>query len=297
MPTTVIEDKHVYQNSGFYSSAGNYLPLIWENNPTLTFTSPNNTLQPSANVKAWTLPVPAQGTDENQRIGNKISPQSYHCDIIIQPLDLNDYLPNMFNKLFLTGGGIASETNYLLTKSKYNMRLMVVDFYSDDRFILPDNMVSKIEHSADNDEYNTVMRNLNEWYRATFVPTGGYNNANISCSQKMLRESTAYTGKFKILQDRLIKLSPKNHFMKRISLDLDLKRYKDFNISGERYTKHNILICLFNCMAPLLDMDPVLYKLLNTAYTEDTDQTNHLNYRNTYSITIGFTGKLRYLDF
>lgn len=297
MPITVIEDKHVYQNSSFYSSAGSFLPLIWDNRPDLTFTSPNNILQPPANVKAWTLPVPAQGTNENQRIGNKISPQSYHCDIVIEPLDLNDYLPNMFNKLFLGGGGIQSETNYLLTKSKYNLRLMVVDFYSDDRFNLPDNMVAKIEHSADNDDYNTVMRNLNEWYRATFVPTGGYTNVNVSCSQKMLRESTAYTGKFKILHDRLIKLSPKNHFSKRISLDLDLKKYKDFNVSGERYTKHNILICLFNCMCPVLDMDPVLYKLLNVAHAEDTDQTNFLNYRKTYSFSIGFTGKLRYLDF
>ena len=50
-------------------------------------------------------------------------------------------------------------------------------------------------------------------------------------------------------------------------------------------------------MAPTLDMDPVLYKLLNQAYAEDTDQTDHLNYRNTFSLTIGFTGKLRYLDF
>ena len=157
----------------FYIRPKNYLPLKWENNENLTFTSPNGTLQPTTNVKAWTLPVPQKGTDENQRIGNKISPQSYHCDLIIQPLDLNDYLPNLFNKLFLTGGGIASETNYLLTKSKYTMRLMVVDFYSDDRFNLPDTMVSKIEHSADNDDYNTVMRNLIEWYRATFVPTGG----------------------------------------------------------------------------------------------------------------------------
>lgn len=297
MPITIIEDKHVYQNSGFYKSAGSYLPLIWDNRPDLTFTSPNNTLQPPANVKAWTLPVPAQGTDENQRIGNKISPQTYHCDIVIQPMDFNDYLPNMFNKLFLSGGGIQSETNYLLTKSKYYMRLMVVDFYSDERFILPDEMVNKIEGSANNDDYNTVMRNLNEWYRATFVPTGGYNNVNVSCSQKMLRESTAYTGRFKILHDRLIKLNLKNNFSKRISLDLDLKKYKDFNVNGERYTKHNILICLFNCMSPTLDMDPILYKILNVAHSEDVDQTNFKNYLNSFSLTIGFTGKLRYLDF
>lgn len=297
MPITIIEDKHVYQNSGFYIAQNSYLPLIWENSATLTFTSPNNTYQPTANVKAWTLPVPTQGTDENQRIGNKISPQSYHCDIVIQPLNLNDYLPNLFNKLFLTGGGIQSETNYLLTKSKYCMRLMVVDFYGDEKFKLPDQFVANIEQSADNDEYNTVMMHLNNWYRTTFVPTGRNFDVNVSCSQKMLRESTPYTGRFKILHDRLIKLSPKNHFTKRISLDLDLKKYKDFNISENRFTKHNILICLFNCMCPVLDMDPVLYKLLNQAYAEDIDHTDHLNYRNTYSIGIGFTGKLRYLDF
>ena len=297
MPFTVIEDKHIYQNSGFYDIHKNYIPLKWENNEALTFTSPNGTLQPTANVKAWTLPVPQQGTGENARIGNKISPQNYHCDIVIQPLNLNDFLPNMFNKLFLTGGGIQSETNYLLTKSHYYMRLMAIDFYDNDNFKIPDNFVANIQASADNDKYNTVMDNLNDWYRATFVPTGTNTDVNVSCNQKMLRESTPYTGGFKILYDKLITLSPKNQFSKRIALDIDLKKYKDFNINGNRYTKHNILICLFNCMSPVIDMDPILYKLLNQAYAEDIDKTDHLNYRNTYSLTIGFTGKLRYLDF
>lgn len=296
MPATRIEDKHIYQNSSYYSGAGSFLPLIWNNSANLTFTSPNNVYQPSANVKAWTLPVPTQGTDENQRIGNKITPQSYHCDIVINPYDYSDYLPNMFNKLFLTGGGIQSETNYLLTKSKYYMRLMVVDFYNDDRFNLPNEFVDKIEGAADNDDYNSVMRELNNWYRTIFIPTGRFDAVDVSCNQKMLRESTEYTGSFKIMYDRLVKLSPKNHFFKRLSLNIDLKKYKDFNITNNRYTKHNILICLFNCMAPTLDMDPVLFKLLNQAYTEDTDQ-NKLNYLHTYSVTIGFTGKLKYLDF
>ena len=295
MPLTKIEVKHFYQNSSYYVGANPYLPLVWDNSANLTFTSPNGVLQPTAQVKAWTLPVPAQGTDENQRVGNKISPQSYHCDIVLTP-NYSDYLPNVFNKLFLGGGGIQSETNYLLTKSKYYMRLMVVDFFADDRFKIPDQFVSKIEDSADNDDYNSVMLELRNWYRSIFVPTGRADAVNVSCSQKMLRESTEYTGSFKILGDRLIKLSPKNHFSKRISLDLNLSKYKDFNITNNRYTKHNILICLFNCMAPTLDMDPILYKLLNSAYTEDHTQ-DKTNYRDTYSISIGFTGKLRYLDF
>lgn len=296
MPFTKIEVKHIYQNSSYYRESGVYLPLVWANLPNLTFTSPNLRLQPTAQVKAWTLPVPTQGTDENQRVGNKISPQSYHCDLFIAPTDVNDYLPNLFNKLFLTGGGIQSETNYLLTKSKYYMRLMVVDFYNDDRFALPDEFVNNIEGSADNDNYNSVMLELRKWYRTTFVPTGSNDAINVSCSQKMLRESTEYTGSFRILHDQLIKLSPKNHFSKRVSLDLDMQRYKDFNITNNRYTKHNILICLFNCMAPSVDMDQVLHKLLNQSYLEDISD-NKTNYRNTFSVSIGFTGKLRYLDF
>lgn len=295
MPFTKIEVKHIYQNSSHYNGANSHLPLIWDNRSNLTFLSPNHTYQPSANVKAWTLPVPAQGTDEDQRVGNKITPQSYHCDIVISP-NYSDYLPNLFNKLFLGAGGIQSETNYLLTKSKYYMRLMVVDFYNDDRFKIPDQFVSNIENAANNDDYNTVMMQLNNWYRATYVPTGRADAVNVSCSQRMLRESTEYTGSFKILGDRLLKFSPKNHFMKRVSIDLDLVKYKDFNITNNRYTKHNILICLFNCMAPTLDMDPVLFKLLNSAYTEDTTQ-DKIHYLGTYSLSIDFTGKLRYLDF
>ena len=296
MPFTKIEVKHIYQNSSHYSGANSFLPLIWDNRANLTYTSPNNVLQPTAFVKAWTLPVPQQGTNDDQRVGNKITPQSYHCDIVITPRDFNDYLPNFFNKLFLSGGGIQSETNYMLTKSKYYMRLMVIDFYNDDRFILPDAFVNNIEQSADNDDYNSVMQELNKWYRTTYVPTGRNSDVNVSCSQKMLRESTEYTGSFKIISDKLLKFSPKNHFTKRISLDLDLQKYKDFNITNNRYTKHNILICLFNCMAPTLDMDPCMYKMLNTAYTDDITQ-DKTNYRNTYSLSIGFTGKLRYLDF
>ena len=295
MPFTKIEVKHIYQNSSHYVGANAYLPLIWDNSANLTFTSPDGVLQPTAQVKAWTLPVPAQGTDEDQRVGNKITPQSYHCDIVISP-DYSDYLPNLFNKLFLGAGGIQSETNYLLTKSKYYMRLMIVDFYNDDRFKIPDQFVNNIEQASNNDDYNSVMLELRNWYRATFVPTGRADVVNVSCSQRMLRESTEYTGSFKILGDRLLKLSPKNHFNKRVSIDLDLAKYKDFNITNNRYTKHNILICLFNCMAPTLDMDPVLFKLFNSAYAEDTTQ-DKTNYRDTYSLSIGFTGKLRYLDF
>lgn len=297
MPFTVIEDKHIYQNNGYYSGDKSYLPLKWDNRTNLTFTAPGNVLQPTANVKAWTLPVPQQGTGDNARIGNKISPQNYHCDIVIQPLDFNDYLPNLFNKLFLSGGGIQSETNYLLTKSKYYMRLMAIDFYDNDNFKLPDNCVANIKEGADTDAYNTVMDNLAKWYRKTYVPTGGAEEINVSCNQKMLRESTEYTGGFKILYDKLITLNLKNNFTKRVALDIDLKKYKDFNINKNRYTKHNILICVFNCMAPVLDMDPILYKILNSAYADDNDNVNHLNYRNTFSIAIGFTGKLKYLDF
>ena len=176
------------------------------------------------------------------------------------------------------------------------MRLMIVDFYNDDRFKIPDQFVNNIENSSNNDDYNSVMLELRNWYRSTYVPTGRADVINVSCSQRMLRESTEYTGSFKILGDRLLKFSPKNHFSKRVSIDLDLAKYKDFNITNNRYTKHNILICLFNCMAPTLDMDPVLYKLLNSAYAEDTSQ-DKVNYRDTYSLSIGFTGKLRYLDF
>lgn len=296
MPLTKLEVKHIYQNSSFYREKNAFLPLVWSNIANLTYASPNGVLQPTAQVKAWTLPVPAQGTDEDQRVGNKITPQSYHCDLLIGPTNVNDYLPNLFNKLFLSGGGIQSETNYLLSKSKYYMRLMIVDFYNDDRFKLPDQFVSNIENSADNDDYNSVMLELRKWYRTTFVPTGSNEVFNVSCSQKMLRESTEYTGSFKILGDRLLKFSPKNHFTKRVSIDLDLAKYKDFNITNGRYTKHNIMICVFNCMAPSIDMDPVLHKLFNQAYREDISD-NKTSYINTYSLSIGFTGKLRYLDF
>ena len=49
-------------------------------------------------------------------------------------------------------------------------------------------------------------------------------------------------------------------------------------------------------MAPVIDMDPCLFKLFNSAYNEDTNP-DKIGYRNTYSVAIGFTGKLRYLDF
>lgn len=298
MPFTKIEVKHIYQNSGYYVSDGSYLPLKFSNNSStnVTLPAPDNVHQQNISCKVWTLPVPAEGTGEDERVGNKISPQSYHCDLVISPYDYNDYLPNMFNKLFLGGGGIQSETNYLLTKSKYRMRLMVIDFFDDPNFKIPDQFVSNIHNASNNDDYNTVCDNLTNWYQTTYVPTGRLDISNVSCSQKMLRESTPYTGTFKVYYDKLIKLSPKNHFSKRVGIDLNLSRYKDFNISNGRYTKHNILFVLFNCMAPTLDMDPVLYKLLNSAYTEDNSQ-DHVNYRNTYSISIGFTGKLKYLDF
>ena len=71
---------------------------------------------------------------------------------------------------------------------------------------------------------------------------------------------------------------------------------KDFNITNDRYTKHNIMICLFNCMAPTFDMDPCLYKILNDEYTSDITQ-GKANYLMHFSVNVGFTGKLRYLDF
>ena len=138
----------------------------------------------------------AQGTQEDQRIGNKIFMKFLHWTYSIC-LDGASYIANISH-----GQNIDTFLRF---------RVMVVKF-------------------------NTSMteQDICDWFKATYIY---FNTVNITPSgstiqqsvhQTKLRESTIYTGKFKILYDKKIKLTKKKT-IKMANIPIKIKQNLNFD--------------------------------------------------------------------
>lgn len=165
----------------------------------------------------------AQGTDEDQRIGNKVMLKTIQTNINFRFLPLT----------LITDFGHGDLINLYM-----KFRLMTVHF--DDSMTRAD---------------------IAEWFRATYMPTA-YGDGDItmvmSNQVQNLRESTPYTGKFKIIHDTVFSLS-KDKCNLNTSLLLKPNKQITFNdtndITNEDFqnTYTFIITPSFNEM----DMDPV----------------------------------------
>lgn len=217
-PRLRIEDKHTYFN---------YDIRIAGNNRNESIPSP-------VDIFHTQIPTyPVQGTDEDDRIGRKIQVSSIHHEgFIMLPMSsdgVNGTEPNLWNRPTILDGwnGYMQDLmvrvgpdNYEFPAAK-NMfsipiRHMWVEFY-DDEF--------KTGTTAEKAVY------LQSWFKNLTIQIGSLVSDIPSIQTKMLRESTAYTGDFKIIKDTIYWLSPDKQIV-HFNEELPYRRSLSFESSG-----------------------------------------------------------------
>lgn len=221
-----VEDKHVYKNFDDYYIYVNRNP---NNAAAATEPSANPYSVNSSKLVSFDITnnfILPQGTDENQRIGNKVFLKFIHLT----------YYINMNGDKY-----IASFSHGQAIDSYYRLRVMVVQF--DDS-------------QTEND--------LAEWFRTTytyFKMQAIYNTTvpRQSVHTAKLRESTPYTGSFKILYDKKTCLK-KNKTVKMSTINIPIKQNINFentnNLPTDGSMKYIYLIVIGPCFNEV-DMDTV----------------------------------------
>lgn len=166
-----------------------------------------------------------QGTAEDQRVGNKVFMKFLHWtyDIYLKGDNLITTFPH---------GGICDL--YL------RFRAMVVKFN---------------EQMSEQD--------IVDWYKATYIyfKTAGTNNHTIvqSVHQTKMRESTPYTGKFKILYDKKFKMGRKKS-VKMANVPIRINQNLNFDNTTNHATDENFKYIYGIIIGPCnnaLDMDSI----------------------------------------
>lgn len=233
MPSITIEEKHTYQNQNNF---------IVGNNRTTNVTAPVNNF-------VWFTPYyPVLGTDENNRIGRKI-----HTSYI----GVEGYL------LFNTRPANAN-SNYPALSDYFNgyMQQFIADT-PPESYEYPttwQNLVVPIRHMVvefdDEDFYDGTQADkgtyLSNWYKSlvTQIAPTSYYPPN---QQSTLRESTPYTGRYRILKDTTYWLDFKDKHSIHYNYTLPYKKNVNFEADGSDPTNTHIYFLFIGPTQPLTD--------------------------------------------
>lgn len=171
----------------------------------------------------------SQGSSESQRIGNKVYMKFLHFTYAIS----------------LIGDTLITHMNYGTNADMFmRFRVMVVKFADD----------------------MTITRNeIVNWFRATYIYfrnhtlTGGQVVPEQSIHQTKLRESTEYTGKFRILYDKKLKFGKKKT-VKIANISIPIKQNLTFDNTNNTCTDgdfKNIFAIFIGPGCNELDVDAV----------------------------------------
>lgn len=213
MPRIKIENKHIY-NSTTSIIHGNISRNQWYNLPGI-FTN-------------YEPEYPVQGTDEDERIGRKIQ-----SEFISEEGFLTLNLQSIENSLldywttFINSEMAALQPDFEFPVNNYSLsipiRHMVVEFY-------------------DEDFYNGTLEEkatyLSDWFENLFIQSGLFTLP--SNQMKTLRESTPYTGKFKILKDDIYWLDLNKKHTIHFKYKLPYKRTINFDAAGSDPTNSHV---------------------------------------------------------
>lgn len=264
-PRIRVEDKHTYKT--------NYA-VVYTNRP-------NNAGILYDSVVEYVIPnYPVTGTDEHNRLGRKISTTSivtenyyslileYNGDSVIVPADrfaveLARVKAELVENMIGIFGSSEDLDTYLadFANSEVQRNLKLEPTLR--HFI--------VEFDADAIDLSTpgqpVRNQLGDWYTQTFIFTTSQNDG-ISNQQRVLRESTAWTGRFRILHDSLLKFTV-NDPIKHEVMTLKYPRYLNFNGTGNDYPTEKILIEFWiGPINTMFDYGSVgLGKLINSSFT------------------------------
>lgn len=271
MPRIKVEDKHTYVN---------YNTLVDGNNRYNSIPAPTgifHTLQPY-----W----PVQGTDENNRIGRKIQTQNIHHEGYIA-LPLTTFEGNVYysRPTILDGwNGYQQDLVEKLTPDNYEfpsqktlfsipIRHLWVEFYNDE---------FKTGTTADKAVY------LQNWFKSLTVQIGSNANQIPSIQTKMLRESTSFTGDFKILKDTMYWLTPDKPIV-HFNENLAYKRSLSFESSGSDPSNAHIYSLWIGPTQPIFDY----FNAGFGAWMNNTDENPAVPF---ICATVQGNIKLKYID-
>lgn len=192
MPRITVESKHTYNsyNSSICGSTQDtnvYANVSNEDRPIIVFTNPT-----------W----PVTGTDENNRIGRKIRTDSIVSEFFISLYNMpdNENINTVYDYYTLHNSDVYQSINAQVTPQTvaFNTNEQNLDVSIRHYFI-------EFEPDAVRGKTPTQVREyIYRWFYQTYINTGTFNMH--SNRQQVLRESTAFTGQFKILYDKVIHL-------------------------------------------------------------------------------------------
>ena len=213
-PRIQIEDKHTYNSSNFvvygarFDNQASNINNDFNNNRGL--------------VKYMSPTYPSNGTDENNRIGRKIYTSSLCTEGFIKLYNVMDntnvntiydvYTYHNSDEYTLLAGAVSPQSAPFNTNEQnldVSIRHMIVAF--------------DIENKTDLE----LSQYLYDWFTKIYIQTGTYNLS--SNRTQMLRESTQYTGEFRILFDKVHHLTLKNPIVHYKEV---LPYKKTFNFDG-----------------------------------------------------------------
>lgn len=232
-PRLRIEEKHTYATKDHYLVGNNRISDV---------TSPMSNF-------VWFEPYyPVAGTDENNRIGRKIQSQSIGVEgyLNIQTHQAAEsgvpYILDYFNGWMQEFINATPPETYSFNidwqKILIPIRHMVVEFYDEDFY-----------NGTDMDK----AMYLKDWYKYLVIQSTEQSSYYPSIQQSTLRESTPYTGRFKIVKDTMYWLDFKDKHTIHFNYQLPYKKTISFDADGSDPTNSHLYFLFIGPTQPLLD--------------------------------------------
>lgn len=289
MPRITIEDKHIY----------NTLP---QRALYTDFARQGSTVNVTPNIVVNKLKYPSEGTTEDGRVGRKIHTTSVVSEGYIyydNTLGFSTTLSGAtvsFGRMFYgtedssTSPGepgyigrkkiqLDDELNTLQEKWNISIRHFIIEF-DDNSF-----------YSSDSYDAQTYIQ---DWFKNLVIQTN--TDRYPSNTTQILRESTPYTGTFRILYDKTHHLTPSNTVL-HYSYTLPYKRTLNFDASGAEVPTNKTLIEIFIPASDYkVDFGNLDFGNYAYDYTAGNVGLGSFNYITVCSGYINSTLKLKYTD-
>lgn len=264
-PRIRVEDKHTYKNNH---------AVIFSNRP-----NSNGIVYDS--VVEYVVPnFPVTGTDEHNRIGRKISTTSLvmenYYSLIMEYNGTTITIPaDRFASEMARVKSVLAENMMGILGSSTDIDAHLADFVNSEiqRNIKFEPTLRHfiVEFDADTIDFSVpgqpVRDQLANWYIQTFTFTTSEQDG-VSNQQRVLRESTQWTGRFRILHDSLLKFSL-NDPIKHEVISLKYPRYLNFDGTGNIHPTDKIVMEFW--IGPInimLDFGSYgIGKLINSSFT------------------------------
>lgn len=275
MPRLLIENKHIYSHVS---------------TPILGNIRQDQVISP-VGVFRWHEPTyPAQGTGVDGRIGRKIQSESILVEGYLQlentitadePAAGNPTIEYYVNGYLQDYMAICEPNNYEYDVQNNSIsipiRHMVVKFKD-----------SKFYRGTDADKGNYLM----SWFKSLFIQSTGAPTHFPSVQQDVKRESTPYTGEFKILKDTMYWLNAKDKQQVHFNYELPYKHIINFEADGGEPTNSHIFFLWIGPVNPIFDYRNRAFGMfLNNQFGTVLDID-----KNPIVAQVDATFKLKYID-